>query len=125
MTSLIVFTSRMLKIIDFNNSKLYFIYFITPFYDIPNIKSFIFLTTSLKYYFFILFYLFFILNLISSSLFHCVCLFSQTKRPNPLSLFSNSKLYFIYFNIPFYNIPNIKSFIFFTTSLKYYFFILF
>ena len=35
------------------------------------------------------------------------------------------KHYFIYFNIQLYNIPNIKGFIFFTTSLKYNFFILF
>ena len=39
--------------------------------------------------------------------------------------FSNTKHYFIYFNTPLYNIPNIKGFIFFTTSLKYYFFIVF
>ena len=31
----------------------------------------------------------------------------------------------MYFNTPLYNISNIKGFIFFTTSLKYYFFILF
>ena len=33
-----------------------------------------------------------------------------------------SKHYFYNFNASFYNIPNIKHFIFFTTSFKYYFF---
>ena len=39
--------------------------------------------------------------------------------------FTISKSYFIYFNISLNNTPNVKSFIFFTTSLKYYFFIIF
>ena len=39
--------------------------------------------------------------------------------------FNISKSYFMYFNIPLYNIPNIKNFIFFNISLKYYFFIIF
>ena len=33
-----------------------------------------------------------------------------------------SKSYFINFNIPLYNIPNIKNFIFFITLLKYYYY---
>ena len=33
-----------------------------------------------------------------------------------------SKFYFINFNIPLYNIPNIKNFIFFITLLKYYYY---
>ena len=55
------FTSRMLKIITFNNSKHYFIYFNIPLYYTPNIKGFIFFTTSLL--------LFFLLICVSSSLF--------------------------------------------------------
>ena len=37
--------------------------------------------------------------------------------------FSNSKSYFIYFNISLYNTPNINDSIFFTISFKYNFFI--
>ena len=43
----------MLKIFAFNNLKSYFIYLITSLYNIFNIKSFIFFTTSFKYSFFI------------------------------------------------------------------------
>ena len=41
------FSSRISKNLAFSISKAYFIYFNNSFYNIPNINSFIFLTTSL------------------------------------------------------------------------------
>ena len=69
----------MLKNIVFSNSKYYLIYFNTLRYNILSIKSFIFFSPPLKYYFFIIifnsfyshFHLFLYLSL-------CISLFSQT-----------------------------------------------
>ena len=49
------FITKNLKILTFNNSKHYFIYFNTPIYNTPNIKGvffFFFFTTLFKYSFF-------------------------------------------------------------------------
>ena len=44
----LAFTLMVVKILDFNTSKSYFIYFTTSFYNTPNIKRYIFFTTSFK-----------------------------------------------------------------------------
>ena len=70
----------MSKNIAFSISKHYFIYFNTPIYSTSNIKSFIFFTTLLKYYLFIIYNSFFFKHLfLSLSL--CVSLFSKQKQP--------------------------------------------
>ena len=71
----------MSKNIIFSISKYYFINFNTPLYNTPYIKSFIFFTTSLKYYLFIIYNSFFFLHETSLSLFLCVSLFSKQKQP--------------------------------------------
>ena len=42
------FTSRILKFLAFNNSKYYFIYFKTLFYNTPDIKGFLLAFNKLK-----------------------------------------------------------------------------
>ena len=74
-TILGAFLLTMVKILAFTISKQYFYNFNTLFYNIPNIKTSNFFTTSFKYYFFIIFYSFFVfiffilsLSLVSLSL---------------------------------------------------------
>ena len=66
-TILGAFLLTMVKILAFTISKQYFYNFNTLFYNIPNIKTSNFFTTSFKYYFFIIFYSFFVF-IFSSSL---------------------------------------------------------
>ena len=54
------FSSTIVKILAFTISKHYFYNFNSSFYNILNIKTSIFFTTSFKYYFFIIFYSFFV-----------------------------------------------------------------
>ena len=55
-TTFRAFSSKISKNLAFSISKTYFINFNNSLYKILNIKDFIFFTTSLKYYFFIIFY---------------------------------------------------------------------
>ena len=71
----------MSKNIAFSISKHYFIYFNTPLYSTSNIKSFIFFTTLLKYYLFIIYNSFFFFKHLFLSLSLCVSLFSKQKQP--------------------------------------------
>ena len=95
------FSSTIVKILAFTISKHYFYNFNTSFYNILNIKTSIFFTTSFKNYFFIIFYsffvfIFFILSLsgltislslplgltISPSWSHCLSLFVSLSQPS-------------------------------------------
>ena len=67
----------MVKILAFTISKQYFYNFNTLFYNIPNIKTSIFFTTSFKYYFFIIFYSFFVF------IFFILSLQSHCLSPSP------------------------------------------
>ena len=55
----------------------------------------------------------------------CIYLLILKHSRQTCLVFSILKYYFIYFNTSLYNISNIKGFIFFTTSLKYYLFIIY
>ena len=118
-TILKAFSSRMLKILAFNNSKHYFIYFYTSLFNIPNIKCSIFLALHLNIYIF-------------NSLMLKICIYfsvsllpSKSKNNNKpilrmfkILVLNNSKHYFIYFNISLFNIPNIKYYIFLALHLN-------
>ena len=85
----------------------------------PNINGSIFLPLHLNTL--SLFFFLFFLSLSS----YLPSLFLSVLVELKFLAFSNSKCYFIYFNTSHYNSPNINGSIFFTTSFKYYFFILF
>ena len=78
------FPSKISKNLAFSISKTYSIYFNISFYDMLNIKSFIFFTASLKYYF-LFYFLFFILSL-SLSLSQAVYLSLQNRAPSFFTL---------------------------------------
>ena len=77
------FTLNMSKYITFKISKHYFIYINTPLYNTPNIKSFIFFTTSLKYYLFVIYNSFFFFSMRHLFLSFSVCLSSPSKNNQP------------------------------------------
>ena len=85
-TILGAFLLTMVKILAFTISKQYFYNFNTLFYNIPNIKTSNFFTTSFKYYFFIIFYSFFVFIFFILSLWsHCLSLSLSISLSLPLS----------------------------------------
>ena len=80
------FSSTIAKFLVFTISKHYFFNFKISFYNIPNIKTSIFFTTSFKYYFFIIFCSFFVFILFILSLWsHCLSLSLSVSLSLPLS----------------------------------------
>ena len=84
------FSSTIAKFLVFTISKHYFFNFKISFYNIPNIKTSIFFTTSFKYYFLIIFYSFFVFIFFILSLPLGLIISTQQSYPLPPTSHHNS-----------------------------------